>query len=186
MTLSVEEIIRLFKAKGSAWYGSEPVSQLEHAAQCAMLAEAEGAPPDLVAASFLHDIGHLLAHRAHEIGFDADDAHQYMAVPFLRGAFPESVLAPIRLHVDAKRYLCFADHGYWEALSPASRHSLALQGGVFNREETDRFLAMPFSDEAVRLRRWDDRAKTPALATPALEHFAQVLRECVRVPAATE
>ena len=35
-----------------------------------------------------------------------DDQHQYAALPFLRGSFDDVVLEPIRLHVDAKRYLC--------------------------------------------------------------------------------
>jgi predicted HD phosphohydrolase len=86
MALSVEEIVLLYREKGSEWYGGEAVSQIEHALQTAMLAEREGASFALVAASFLHDVGHLLAHQAHEVAADVDDAHQYTALPFLRGA----------------------------------------------------------------------------------------------------
>jgi predicted HD phosphohydrolase len=34
--------------------------------------------------------------------------------------FAPAVLAPIRLHVDAKRCLCALDTGYWDTLSPGS------------------------------------------------------------------
>jgi hypothetical protein len=41
--------------------GAEPVSQLEHALQCADLAEAAGADEDLVLACLLHDAGRFAA-----------------------------------------------------------------------------------------------------------------------------
>lgn len=186
MTLSIEEIVRLFASKGSAWYGNEAVSQIEHACQTATLAEREGATRALAAASFLHDIGHLLAHKAHEICLDIDDCHEYTAMPFLRGVFSEEVLAPIRLHVDAKRCLCLTDSRYLEGLSPASKRSLEIQGGVFTRAEADRFLSLPYSDDALSLRRWDDRAKTPGEPTPDIDYFAQLLREVSLEPVPAE
>jgi len=42
-----------------------------------------------------------------------DDTHQYFAIPYLRGSFNPAVLEPIRLYVDAKRYLCATDVGCW-------------------------------------------------------------------------
>ncbi len=185
MALTVDEIVRLYRSKGSEWYGGEAVSQIEHALQSATLAEREGASFALVAASFLHDVGHLLAHQAHEVAADVDDAHQYTALPFLRGAFSEAVLGPIRLHVDAKRYLCLADQRYAIELSQASKHSLEMQGGVFTSEEAARFLALPYAHDAISLRLWDDRAKTPGAPTPDLEYFAQLLRGLALTPVAT-
>ncbi len=176
MALSVEDIVKLFERRGAEMYGSEAVSQHDHALQCAALAAENGAPAALIAACLLHDLGHLVAERPHEVGQEVDDVHQYLAIPFLRGTFPESVLQPIRLHVDAKRYLCFAEAGYHAALSPASQHSLALQGGTFDRAGAERFRARPFAEDAVRLRRWDDEAKVPGRPTPTLGEFAAVLR----------
>lgn len=181
MALSVEEIVRLFEERGAAMYGSEAVSQLEHALQCAALAMGENASSELVAAALLHDLGHLVTDLPHRIEHDVDDVHQFLAIPFLRGTFPDSVIEPIRLHVDAKRYLCRAESGYWAELSPASRHSLELQGGVFNGIAADRFLAKPHAWDAVRLRRWDDRAKIPGLPTPKIRVLEPVLRSAVRV-----
>jgi phosphonate degradation associated HDIG domain protein len=175
MALSVAEIVDLYRTRGAAQYGSEAVSQLEHALQCAALAERGGAGPALVAASLLHDLGHLLAESPHDSARDIDDVHQYLAIPFLRGLFPDEVLEPMRLHVDAKRYLCCADAGYWDSLSPASKHSLELQGGVFTPAEADAFLRRHHAREAISLRRWDDCAKVPGAPTPALAHYASTL-----------
>jgi len=35
-----------------------------------------------------------------------DDLHQYRCLPFLRALFSPATLGPIRLHADAKRFLC--------------------------------------------------------------------------------
>lgn len=176
MAMTLDEIVGLYEKRGAAQYGGEAVSQLEHALQCASLAEAAGAASPLVAASLLHDLGHLLAGRPHELGNDADDGHQNTVLPFLRGVFPDAVLEPIRLHVDAKRHLCAVEPAYWDALSAASRHSLTLQGGRFGVAESERFLAQPYARDAVALRRWDDLAKVPGRATHGLGHFTQMLR----------
>jgi predicted HD phosphohydrolase len=109
---------------------------------------------------------------------DVDDVHQYFAIPFLRGVFPDSVLEPIRLHVDAKRWLCAAEPAYWGGLSAASRHSLELQGGFFVESEAKKFIEQPYASEAVLLRRWDDFAKTKGKATPSLRHYLSVLESC--------
>jgi len=75
------------------------------------------------------------------------------------------------MHVDAKRYLCWIDQSYWASLSPASKHSLELQGGIFDEAQADAFMQQAYAPEAVRLRRYDDLAKTPLKVTPALKHF---------------
>ena len=85
------------------------------------------------------------------------------------------MLEPIRLHVDAKRYLCRFEPGYWASLSPASKHSLELQGGRFTAIGAERFLSRPFAWDAIRLRRWDDLAKVPGRATPDLKDLASML-----------
>lgn len=175
MSLSVEDIVNLYQTRGARQYGSEAVSQTEHALQCAMLAAEAGASSELVVAAFLHDIGHLVAELPHVLDRAADDVHQFLAIPFLRGGFSDAVLEPIRLHVDAKRYLCYAEAGYWHRLSAASRHSLELQGGRFSRIGAERFLARPFSWDAIRLRRWDDQAKAPGKHTPDLKDFEPML-----------
>ena len=183
MPLSVADIVALFETRGARMYGREPVTQRDHSLQCALLAEQAGAAPELVAACLLHDIGHLLAIRDgnqdnNPIASNIDDVHQYFALPFLRSLFPDAVLEPVRLHVDAKRYLCQVESAYWMSLSEASKQSLELQGGVYSRSEAEAFIGQPFAYEAVLLRRWDDHAKVPGLLTPDIHHFSRSLEAC--------
>ena len=182
MALSLEDITHLLATRGVNQYGREAVSQLEHALQCAQWAEQSGETPATIVAALLHDLGHLLAPGG-DTG-EQDDLHQYIAIPFLRGLLPDAVLEPIRLHVDAKRYLCAVESGYWEALSPASQHSLVLQGGAFTPQEAMQFAAQPFAQEAIRLRRYDDHAKVPGLATPPLGDYMALVQRMVQAPAA--
>ena len=183
MGLNLSDIEHLFATKGGEQYTGEPVTQLEHALQSAMLAENEGANDALVTAALLHDLGHLL----HDLGATptlqgVDDVHQYRALPFLRGLFGDDVLDPIKLHVDAKRYLCATRAEYFAALSDDSKRSLALQGGIFSPGQADVFIRQPGAEAAVRLRIWDDLAKADGLVTPPLAHFMERARRCALAP----
>jgi len=94
--------------------------------------------------------------------------------------FADDVLAPIRLHVDAKRYLCATRDGYFEALSADSKRSLVLQGGIYTPEEAKAFIAQPHAGDAVRLRLWDDLAKVENAVTPPLAHFVVAIEAAQR------
>lgn len=181
----LERISHWFALHGATSYeGSrrESVSALNHALQCAQLAEDARADPALVTAALLHDVGHFVA--IDDIGRndDIDDVHELRGVAVLAHDFPPAVVEPIRLHVSAKRYLTAIDPSYLAGLSPASAHSLAQQGGPFNGAELARFEAQPFAQEAVRLRRWDDRAKVPGRQTPTLGYYLALADE-LRLPA---
>jgi phosphonate degradation associated HDIG domain protein len=177
--LTLDDIESLFNHRGGEQYSGEPVTQLEHALQCGALAEAEGADDELVTAAFLHDLGHLLQDLGETPTLrGVDDVHQYAALPFLRGLFGERVLGGIQLHVDAKRYLCATRTGYHDALSEDSKRSLKLQGGIFTADQAQAFIARPGAADAVRLRIWDDLAKTAGAPTPSLSHFMSRARRC--------
>jgi phosphonate degradation associated HDIG domain protein len=177
--LSLQDIEAVFARRGAEQYSGEPVTQLEHALQSAALAEAEGADDELVTAALLHDLGHLLQDLGQTPTLrGVDDVHQYAALPFLRGLFGERVLGGIRLHVDAKRYLCATRPEYHDALSEDSKRSLKLQGGVFDAAQAQAFIAQPGAPDAVRLRLWDDRAKVAGLPTPPLSHYLGRARRC--------
>lgn len=191
MSLSIPEIEQLLSSRATTWYGQEAVSQLDHALQCAQLAEAAGETESTVVAALLHDMGHIVgtnqAIDKHAGEGDSampakDDLHQFVALPFLRSLFPDAVLEPIKLHVDAKRYLCAVDAAYWDALSRASKHSLVLQGGAFDAAQVHAFEALPFCQEAVRLRRYDDLAKVPGAPTAGLAHFSQTMARVALAP----
>ena len=177
--ISLPDIELLFARHGASQYSGEPVTQLQHALQTAHLAEQSGASDALVTACLLHDLGHLLNDLGETPSLRGlDDSHQYYALPFLRGLLPDTVLDAIKLHVDAKRYLCQANPGYYARLSDDSRRSLALQGGVFDAAQATAFLAQGGAHDAVRLRQWDDLAKQPDLATPSLAHFLARAARC--------
>jgi phosphonate degradation associated HDIG domain protein len=165
----------------------EEVSALARALQCAQLAEWAQAEPPLVAAALLHDIGHFLVADAVAADDGTDDRHELRAVPFLQSGFGPAVVDPVRLHVQAKRFLVRVDLHYERNLSPASRHSLALQGGPMSDDEIDYFEAEPHARDAVALRRWDDLAKQPDRVTPPLDYYLALLNElwCPPLPART-
>ena len=174
MALTTADIAELFATRATQQYGREAVSQREHALQCAHLAEQAGEDDSAIVAALLHDLGHLLANAPESPAKELqqrDDLHQHIAIPFLRGLLPDAVIEPIRLHVDAKRYLCAAVPAYWDSLSPASKRSLELQGGPYTVTQCEAFMSQPFADVAVRLRRYDDLAKDPQAVTPNLAHF---------------
>jgi len=105
-------------------------------------------------------------------------------IPFLQHDFPDAMIEPIKMHVDAKRCLCALDPGYFSTLSPASVHSLELQGGIFNEKQVAEFEQRPHAQAALRLRRWDDLAKVPQRNTPDLAHFMRYVHQ-VYQPAST-
>jgi phosphonate degradation associated HDIG domain protein len=172
----VDDIFDLFETRGSAAYLGEPVSQTEHALQTAHLAVQEGASDALVAAALLHDIGHLLGPEDDPAERGIDAVHERRGCAWLGRHFGPEVTEPIRLHVFAKRYLCAVDAVYRGLLSPGSIRSLELQGGVLTGGEIQNFECNQHAAGAVRLRRWDDRAKVPSLVVPDLGHYVTTLR----------
>jgi phosphonate degradation associated HDIG domain protein len=169
-------LLRLFKERGDAAYIGEPVSQTEHALQTAWAAEQSGAGGALIAAALLHDVGHLL-HNLHEdcALSGIDDAHETHGAHWVALHFGPDVAEPVRLHVQAKRYLCATDPAYLGTLSEASLRSLQLQGGPFTPGQETEFMSLPHAEAAVALRRFDEQAKVRGLQTPGLEHFRPVL-----------
>ena len=80
----------------------------------------------------------------------------------------------------AKRHLAATDASYLQALSADSQRSLVLQGGPMDAAGQTRFLARPYAEQALRLRRLDEAAKQPGMATRPLEALACVLTRCLR------
>ena len=170
----VEDIERLYAARGGLRYG-EGVTQIEHALQCAALLEEQGASPGLIAAGLLHDIGHLFEDESSVTESGLDDRHEATGANALAGLFVEAVWKPIALHVSAKRYLCFKERPYFEALSPASKQSLALQGGPFDAAKAAAFEKLPHWQDAVLLRRADDAGKREEPSRHTFADFTSLL-----------
>lgn len=174
----VVSIFDLFESLGRETYFLEGVSQREHALQAAALAEAEGAAPALVVAALLHDIGHLLVQDA-----AGDNGYRKVALPheelgadWLEPLFGPAITEPVRLHVEAKRYLCAVEPDYARQLPEGSRRRLAMQGGALTRSEIRDFQEHPYHRAAVWLRRIDDRAcALHRVDLPGFEHYRERL-----------
>jgi gamma-butyrobetaine dioxygenase len=172
----VQIIAELFASEGAADYLGEAVTQATHMLQAAALAERAGAAPPLVAAALLHDVGHFTSTvSGHDLMRGTDNSHSEQGANWLARWFGPDVTEPIRLHVDAKRYLCAIEPDYLRLLSPASVYTLGVQGGPMGEHEAAEFAASPFAADACRLRRWDDEAKVPDAPTPGFQHFVPVL-----------
>jgi len=176
----IEQIFTEHGTAASEGARTGSVSALEHALQCAQLAEWANAEPSLVAAALLHDIGHLVA--LDPDADDTDDVHELRALPLLGAGFGAGVTEPVRLHVQAKRYLVAKDSGYAATLSPASVSSLALQGGPMTHDEMQLFEELPFAQQAISLRRWDDLATQPGKKTAPLEYYLALLEDLQQQP----
>jgi phosphonate degradation associated HDIG domain protein len=177
----VEFIADIFERRGAESYLGEPVTMSEHMLQGAWLAEKDGAPEELVAAALLHDIGHYTSEFGTYSPDDVEDKHHDEAggevlAPF----FPPVIVECVRLHVSAKRYLCATDPTYFSKLSPASVHTLSLQGGPMSADEVAEFRRNPFHEEAVRVRIWDEGGKVANMKTRAFRDYVPLLERVVR------
>lgn len=178
MNNPIDEIMNLFAERGANAYHGEAVSQKEHALQAAWSAERDGADAELITAALLHDVGHLLYEGdedAAELGID--DRHEVFGAAWLEKHFGPAVVEPIRMHVDAKRYLCAAEPEYYTKLSEGSIRSLLIQGGPLKGADLEQFQDNPHAEAAVKLRRWDEAAKVVGLKTPSLDHFRRYVEQ---------
>jgi [1-hydroxy-2-(trimethylamino)ethyl]phosphonate dioxygenase len=172
----IDGIFQLYRERGNRLYG-EAVTETEHALQCATFARRAGESPEIIAGCLIHDFGHL----CHDLGEDIADrgidaAHEDLGADRLAEWFPAEVVEPIRLHVQAKRYLCWKEPLYYSELSEASRQSLVLQGGPMDETEGRAFEKHPHFEAAICLRRYDDMGKVAGMKIDSFEDFRSTLR----------
>jgi len=176
----------LFAGEGAADYLGEAVTQAEHMLQAADLAEQAGAPPALIAAALLHDVGHFTGTiTGRDLMRGTDNRHSDQGAAWLEQWFGAEVTEPVRLHVAAKRYLCAVEPDYLAKLSPASVYTLGVQGGPMSPDEVTAFRARTYWQDACKVRRWDDEAKDPAVRPPSFSHFAPYLRSLAAAASAS-
>jgi phosphonate degradation associated HDIG domain protein len=176
----VEEVTRLFSARGAGAYYGEPVSMSEHCLQAAQQAALARAPEPLIVAALLHDIGHLVEEVPVDIADWTHDAHhEEVGARWLAQHFPPAVFEPVRLHVPAKRYLCATNSDYLGRLTQASLITLNLQGGPMSPSEVAAFELQTFQREAVRVRLWDDQGKVAGMRTADLTAYHGMMQRLV-------
>ena len=178
----IDEVFELLQRSGGEEYFGEPVTKLQHSEQCASHARNAGADEELILASLLHDIGHLLevegALRDERVGvINHDEIGQNW---LLERGFSKRLAALVGGHVDAKRYLTAVNPGYLARLSPASVETLRLQGGPMNESSAAEFAVVPELRDILRLRSWDEMAKDPKWEGPRLESYREMLARHLR------
>jgi phosphonate degradation associated HDIG domain protein len=180
------DILDLYARKGGLAYEGEGISQIAHGWQCGQLALQAGATPALQLASWLHDLGHLMTDLPGTPTLNGvDDRHEVTAAAVLAPLWGAAVAEPVRMHVEAKRYLVAVHPEYRASLSQDSQRSLALQGGPMSTEECRSFHTQPFALDAQRLRSWDDQGKREGWFAPsreaALEELSALMQKVQRV-----
>lgn len=174
----VDKVFSLYEHHGTADYIGEPVSQLQHALQAALMAEEEGNDATIILAALFHDIGHLVAlardNKESMNGFGAM-SHEDIGEAFLKSLnFPTAITALVKAHVVAKRYLVSKDEDYYHQLSEASKETLRFQGGKMNEEEMSTFEKHPDFKLFIQMRLWDDKAKLENFVTRDLSYYKQL------------
>lgn len=170
----IERVFGLYERFGASDYIGEPVSQIEHMSRAAELAMAEGFDDEVVLAAFFHDIGHLCAEGAQNMGGYGVVSHERLGADYLRQAgFSERLARLVEYHVQAKRYLTLRQPGYFERLSEASRRTLDYQGGVMSAAEAEAFEQDPLCAVSLRMRHWDEQAKQMAVPLIDLQRLKQ-------------
>lgn len=172
---TVDDIILLLQSGAGHDYIGEPVSQLEHALQCAQLARNDNADEETIIAALLHDIGHLLQSDM-QMGEYGVKYHELLGAQYaLKCGFSQKVASLIEGHVQAKRYLTYKNPDYFNNLSYASLQTLAFQGGPMAQEEAEAFEKDPLFEQKLQMRRWDEQAKRVGWVVTPLEDYREML-----------
>ncbi len=168
----VDNVLDLLRRAGNQEYRGEKVSQLEHALQTAQQAvDAAGSEEEIIAA-LLHDIGHMWPDDDSVVTGVGVVEHDRVGSEVLRSlGFSDAVAEIVAGHVAAKRYLVANDQEYASKLSDVSVESLRLQGGPMSAEESALFAQAPWAKEKLRVRVWDDQAKTPGTQVSGAETY---------------
>ena len=170
----VDEIINKYQNNHSLYIG-EKVTMTEHMIQTAMLAEENHSPKSLICACLLHDYGHFIIEDPDLLVVKSlDGKHEDIGFNFLKDYFKPEVIEPIKLHVQAKRYLS-REKSYWSALSEASKVSLKLQGGAMSDAEAKKFISLKFHQDAILLRKYDDEGKIPNIKMRKIEDYRNLI-----------
>ena len=202
----VNLVFSLFDKFGSQDYIGEPVSQTEHMVQAAMQAEKDGQSDEVILASLLHDIGHLVIFDHQEeqqynktvsnnttnnndnnqstittMGKVGVKNHEKVGADYLRKLdIPYPIPELVEGHVQAKRYLTCINPDYHKRLSSASRKSLQFQGGPMTPMESIVFKKNPLFQTFLDMRRYDDAAKETNIKIKDLQYYREKLTKLLQ------
>ncbi|KAK9711991.1 hypothetical protein K7432_007440 [Basidiobolus ranarum] len=185
----INSIFQCLQDGSERGYIGESISQLDHALQAAASAHQSGADEETILAALLHDIGQFVSSpESKAMLVEAADladgkepfsvgvhGHERIGAEYLSHlGFSEKVTALVEAHVPVKRYLTGKYPEYYDTLSEASKLSLKYQGGPYTYEEIAEFEKLPYYNEKIAIRKWDDGAKVVDLKVPGLEYYRQM------------
>ena len=146
----VNYLLELLEKKGSdIQYGNEAVTQLEHALQCAELAEQHGKSDAFITAALLHDIGDELA-------------------PLNHSEYAAAVLKP---YVSEKTHWIIEKHGEFQMYYYA--HHL---GG--NKNQREKYKGHKYYQDTVDFcEYWDQKSFDPNYKSLPLKEFEPMVKK---------
>ena len=172
--MNLDKVFELYKKYGCNGYIGENITQLEHASQCAMLAEEFcfntnntndiELKNNLVIAAFLHDIGHLIVYENESLptmGSYGVMDHETIGAEYLKeNGFNNSICSLVKNHIKTKRYLITKNPDYYNKLSDASKKTFEFQGGKLEDKELLEFEMDSLFLLHLKIREFDDKAKS--------------------------
>lgn len=163
---NVDKVFNLYQTHGELLYLGENVSQTSHSIQCAMNAEKDSQPVQVVLGALLHDIGNLVGKDTDTEHIIINDVnigpknHDAIGANFLEThGFPHEIVVFASQHANAIRYMAWKDPEYAKSLSWTSKAVLERRGGPFTDAEGKAFEALPHYDAIIKCRKWDEGAK---------------------------
>lgn len=159
-------------------YGESAVTELEHALQCAELADQAGADDELVFACMLHDVGRYavpqeqVSDTLQDVGVvDGARGHGELGAHLMANMLPARSLFCIRYHAESKLYLCQTNPNYKAKLAGASVKTLAVQSSNCDEARLDELSRHRWWQDAIKVRVWDDAAKVKGRETRPLDYW---------------
>jgi predicted HD phosphohydrolase len=192
----------IFSRNGEKDYIGEPVTQIQHMGQAALLAENDGHSPDIIIGAFLHDIGHLIDVKVLEdvkisldqigiekieymisnnINFGVSEHEKVGAKLCQFIGLPARTCHLIANHAKTKRYLITTDPVYRSKVSPASMETLKYQGGLMTEQEAEHYAKKTDIDIHIKMRKWDEAAKDPKIIinTDQMDRYFKMIDELI-------
>lgn len=172
----VDHLFSYYEKYGSEDYIGEPVSQVEHMIQTAMLAEQDNQPRSVILASLFHDIGHLVQfeykHQLDKMHVYGVKNHERIGLELLKkNEIPYPIPQLVENHVKVKKYKVYKYPEYYKVLSDASKKTLEYQGGAMTEAEANAFEKDPLFEKSLLIRSYDDKAKIKGLILKSLEYY---------------
>jgi len=158
---------------------AEDITQIQHALQAADIAKTCKAPPYIIIAMLLHDIGQLLGEE-HCSGISRDKLHAYhddIGAQWMRdNGIPAFVSDISQYHTLAKVILCDRDSKYLSRLSLASQESYHIQKKKYGLQPQ---LSSETIEVILACRKIDDMAKINNYTPGSIDMYAVLFEQVV-------